>query len=866
MRTKHVIISLILFSCFLINYSQSPVNKHGLLTVDGNKISDKNGMWVSFAGMSFYWSNNGWGGNKYYNSNVVSWLKEDWDVKIIRAAIGVEGSGGYLVDSASNMNRAITLIEAAIEEGIYVLVDWHSHSPDYVNQAVAFFKEIATRYGSYDNIIYEIFNEPLQVSWVSVIKPYAENVISAIRAIDPDNMIVVGTPTWSQDVDDVIANPITVYPNIAYVLHFYAGTHKSSIRSKAITALNNGIPVMVTEWGTVESDGDGDVDVASTNEWMSFCKSRGITQLNWVVNDKEEGASALVSGASISGGWSESDLTESGKFVKSIIENWGTGFIYPEIEIIKTDITDGRIINIEFTKEINNTTIDKSDFGFFAGSSGITIDSVVTASSDPKDLVLYLNSPVVYSDDSLTLTFTKGNMASTDGLVVQSFTEQVFNMLPGSNPAVINAYTDTSLNLVYVRFTKKMESPAAYTDSFNIYINSNPASAISGTGNIETDSSVIYVEPADIILNSDTVLISFSGTGFASKDGGALHTFDSVPVINNEAKNPEVIEVYTGVLGQFIYVKYSENMNDTSLHEEDFQVLVNDTLRSVINVETHITNKKLVILTPASVIYAEDTCIIRIVANGPLSASNKPAIEFGPDTIINNVVPTVTIPGLIEAEDFIVNVGFQTEETTDAGGGQNLGYTDAGDYLEYSILVPYDGAFTVYYRVSALSVEGMIQLSIDGVVKDTAYVPVTGGWQIWETICGCMDLEEGVRTMRITALTELFNMNWYSFEDGCNTQDSCHIDPKPAVKVETPENEQFTLSPNPAVDIIELTGEYEVLNTITVIDLNGKIIFSEQLNNNKTIDISKLEPGFYFVKLVYNNNRVKNFKLIKEQD
>ena len=317
------------------NYCDSnPVDIHGKLSVAGNKIVDESGATVSFAGNSFFWSNNGWGGEDYYTADVVSWLKDDWGSTIVRAAMGVEDSGGYLSDS-SNKDKVKTVVDAAISEGLYVIIDWHSHhAENYTSQAVEFFQEMATLYGNHPNVIYEVYNEPIYSSWSGDIKPYAETVIAAIRAIDSDNLIIVGTPTWSQDVDIASNDPITSSTNIAYTLHFYAGTHFDSLRAKAQTALNNGIALMVTEWGSVNANGDGGVNYSSTEAWMTFLKENEISHLNWSVNDKAEGASILNSGASSNGGWSDSNLTESGTYIKSIIQSWtqyceGGGIVNP---------------------------------------------------------------------------------------------------------------------------------------------------------------------------------------------------------------------------------------------------------------------------------------------------------------------------------------------------------------------------------------------------------------------------------------------------------------------------------------------------------------------------------------------------------
>jgi endoglucanase/cellulose 1,4-beta-cellobiosidase len=276
----------------------------------------------SVSGSSFFWSNTGWGGERFYNPQAVAWLKRDWNAGIVRAAMGVDAPGGYLADAA-NRQRVVTLVDAAIANDMYVIIDWHSHHAErYRAQAIAFFRDMARRYGDRDNVIYEIYNEPLDVSWSGTLKPYAEAVIAAIRTIDPDNLIVVGTPHWSQDVDVAAADPITGYANIAYALHFYAGTHHQPLRDKAQAALDKGLPLFVTEWGAVNANGDGDVADDETAAWMAFLQANRISNVNWSITDKAEGAAALMPGASATGGWTETQLTASGARVRAIVRGW----------------------------------------------------------------------------------------------------------------------------------------------------------------------------------------------------------------------------------------------------------------------------------------------------------------------------------------------------------------------------------------------------------------------------------------------------------------------------------------------------------------------------------------------------------------
>jgi len=301
------------------------VSKNGALSVNGNQIVNSKGEAVSFAGNSLFWSNDYYRGNGFYNKNVIQHLKNNWNATIIRIPMTADPDihDSYIFDKEMNQTKLETVVDACIDLGLYVIIDWHSHkAEDNENEAIEFFTKMATKYGKHPNIIYEIYNEPLKVSWDTVIKPYAEKVIAAIRKIDKNNIIVVGTPKWSQDVDLASSNPIKGFKNIAYTLHFYAGSHKEWLMNKAQKALDNGVALIVTEWGSVNADGGGDVDPESTEKWMEFMKKNNLTHCNWSINNKDEGASALKPNVSLKGNWSDEDLTVSGKLAKEYIKNW----------------------------------------------------------------------------------------------------------------------------------------------------------------------------------------------------------------------------------------------------------------------------------------------------------------------------------------------------------------------------------------------------------------------------------------------------------------------------------------------------------------------------------------------------------------
>ncbi|XXT14694.1 glycoside hydrolase family 5 protein [Sorangium sp. So ce429] len=290
-----------------------PVDTHGRLQIVGKELRNQHNAPVQLKGMSLFWSQ--WGGS-FYNANVVNSIADSWGATVVRAAMGVE-SGGYLTNPAAEKARVKAVVDAAIAKGIYVIIDWHDHSASsHTAEAKAFFKEMAETYGQQPNVLFEIFNEPDGESWDNI-RAYANEVIKVIRDARSNNVIIVGTPTWSQDVDIAANNPITGYSNIAYTLHFYANTHRESLRAKARTAMDKGLALFVTEFGTCDASGNTGLNLSESQTWINFLNTNKISWANWSLFDKNETASALVPGASTSGSWPDSQLTESGRWVKA---------------------------------------------------------------------------------------------------------------------------------------------------------------------------------------------------------------------------------------------------------------------------------------------------------------------------------------------------------------------------------------------------------------------------------------------------------------------------------------------------------------------------------------------------------------------
>ena len=299
----------------------TPVSQHGQLSVKNGQLVDKNGKGYQLRGMSTHgltWF------PEFVNESAFKTLRDDWNTNVVRLAMYVDEWGNgqcYMGNKSGSLELLEKGVDICIKLDMYVIIDWHVLNPGdpskYTNEAKSFFETVSKRYAKYPNVIYEICNEPNGgASWSGNIKPYAEKIIPVIRKNAPNSVIIVGTPTWSQEIDKPLSDPLN-YKNVMYAFHFYAATH-AGLRSNVENCVAQGLPVFVSEFGTCDASGGGANDFNETQKWLSYFDKQGISYCNWSICNKDETCSVLRPGTSANGNWSESDLTENGKWMR----NW----------------------------------------------------------------------------------------------------------------------------------------------------------------------------------------------------------------------------------------------------------------------------------------------------------------------------------------------------------------------------------------------------------------------------------------------------------------------------------------------------------------------------------------------------------------
>mgnify|MGYP000068351039 CR=1 FL=1 len=317
-----------------VAYADTPVGRHGKLSVqkvDGYAapiMVDQNGVPTQLRGASthgMHWF------PQYVNQNAFQTLRDDWGINMVRLVCYPRdvGSVGYLTGGDSTKQQLDTLIQNGVDYatklGMYALVDWHVHAynpNEYLKEAKIFFTKYATMYKDHDNVLYEICNEPTGTNWYSGngkdLYTYCSEVIKTIRDVDPDAIIICGTNTWSQDVDQVAAKPMKAlgYENIMYTFHFYSATHKENLMEKVRLATKDGTPIFVTEFGICSADGNGSYDTENADRWIALLDELNISFACWSYSNCNEKSAYFKSSCSNAGGdWTADDLTTTGKWL-----------------------------------------------------------------------------------------------------------------------------------------------------------------------------------------------------------------------------------------------------------------------------------------------------------------------------------------------------------------------------------------------------------------------------------------------------------------------------------------------------------------------------------------------------------------------
>lgn len=308
-----LLLSLLIVACGDKSVAKSRGKAVSALSVKGTQLVNDKGETVCLRGVSYGW-HQFW--PRFYNDSSTAYFAKEWKADVVRAAMGVDiDKRSYVSNPQFGIDCVTSVVDAAIENNIYAIIDWHSHHL-VLDKAKEFFALMATRYKGVPNVIYELYNEPVDDSWADL-KAYYIELIKTIRAIEPGALILVGCPHWDQDIHLPAADPITEYDNIMYTMHFYAATHKQWLRDRTDEAIRKGLPVFVSECAGMEASGNGPIDYLEWKRWVDWMEQRDISWAAWSVSDKNETCSMLYPSAASTGYWREADIKPWGQMVRN---------------------------------------------------------------------------------------------------------------------------------------------------------------------------------------------------------------------------------------------------------------------------------------------------------------------------------------------------------------------------------------------------------------------------------------------------------------------------------------------------------------------------------------------------------------------
>ena len=310
-----------------LNYVNNGYNFNGKLSVKGADLVNKSGRKYQLFGLSTHGLQ--WFG-RYANFDTIASIQETFGINVIRFAFYTDENGYCDGGEAKKKQMLEDLkegVDAATALGLYVIIDWHMVGAEneadknpltYLEESKEFFSYISKYYARQNNILYEIMNEPNGSTTWADCKRYANEVIPCIRE-NTDAVILVGNPKWTADLISVMNDPLVGYENIMYTYHFYAADHRST--SQVEQAYDKGFPVFISEFGFMESSGDGAISTTYGENWKKVLDERNISYVAWNISNSKGSASIFKNGSQDMTDLSDDNLKEWGIYLKNWYRN-----------------------------------------------------------------------------------------------------------------------------------------------------------------------------------------------------------------------------------------------------------------------------------------------------------------------------------------------------------------------------------------------------------------------------------------------------------------------------------------------------------------------------------------------------------------
>jgi uncharacterized repeat protein (TIGR02059 family) len=508
----------------------------------------------------------------------------------------------------------------------------------------------------------------------------------------------------------------------------------------------------------------------------------------------------------------------------------------PEFKSGKVD-TNPKAIQLSFSNEIIPHDTIKG-FTIKVNQVEEPVKSI-SKSTDNQSIVLNMDKEIT-KDDEISLSYSNGTVISVDGYKLVDFNNKIIdNLLPGASPLLVSAETNTDGTEIVLHFNQNMQLPSL--PSPFVIANTNKQLTINSISLKTEDNSSMIIKPSEKIFLEDLLKLSYDHTSIKSEGNGILKPIDSFLIFNNSPGMPPSIK--SGKLinnGLGIELEFTKTLMGIVQQQKLFSVKINGTTATLASLSGE--SNKIIFNLKYPVRYGDKLALN--FSGGEIKATDGGSLsEINNYEIANNLTsPTYSIlPGKLEAEKSAQSYGIQVEGTSDTGGGQNVGYIDAGDWLEFAVDVAEDGNYTVEYRVSGQGA-GKIVLQTPGVndaktIATTTFA-ATGGWQTWTSVKASVVLKKGKQIMRIFFANGQTNINWISFVKDPNTG------------IKTTNETGFEIFPNPASKELRIESGSLLFDKIEIFDLTGRIIISKKVKKQQKCQIDlNLDNGIYCLKV-----------------
>ena len=495
-------------------------NSQGQGRIYGGCEGVKDGAEVQVRGMSLYWSLMPQA-VEFWSEEGVTTMVRDMNIQIVRAAMATgnedwsNGYKGYGSDPTTQKNLMKTVVEAAIKNDIYVIIDWHSHNAnEQTESAKSFFKEMAQTYGKYDHVIFELFNEPTDIAW-GTIKNYADQVVSVIREYS-DNLILVGTPKWDQNPQAAIGNEVSdPKKNTAYTLHYYANSHCWSGSydwggacegTNGEQAINAGLSVFVSEWGTGTADGGGTPDQGRNKSWQEYVDKHKLSWANWSASKISEGTAAFTGSATKS----SLQYTTSGNLVKGYLASNPTSY---------QKCKDAPVQSSSSSSQISSSSIS---------SSSVASSSSIASSSSAKS-----SSSVVRSSSSVA---SSSSVRSSSSWARSSSSWVRSSSSVASSSSVVSSSSEASSSSIASSSSVASSSSEVIVSSSSETIVESSSSVASSSSEISSSSSEEIVSSSSEEIASSSSVTSSSSVESSSSDALVSSSSSASPAVSSSSE------------------------------------------------------------------------------------------------------------------------------------------------------------------------------------------------------------------------------------------------------------------------------------------------------------------------------------------